>query len=221
MVAARIVNHLFKEKQMKKRWLGNIGSGMLAVALTIGFMAGNAAAEDFQRYGIRLRGLVVVPTEDVDNRLDALGLEVSNDVTPELDLEYFFLRNLSAELILGVTKHDITANGEHVGSTWLLPPTLTVKFHPLAGSSISPYLGVGVNYVIPFKDKLDLADDFKIDNSLGWAAQVGADLALGNSWYANVDIKYLNVETEMRVAGTKYDLDLNPIVAGLGVGYRF
>ena len=160
-------------------------------------------------------------TEDADNRLAGLDLEVTNDTTPELDLEYFFLPNLSSELILGVTKHDITSHGDVIGSTWLLPPTLTVKYHPFPTAAVSPYCGLGVNYVIPFKEKLNGAGDFSIDSSLGWAAQLGADLPLGNGWYANLDLKYLSVETKMKISGTKYDLDLNPVVAGVGVGYRF
>ena len=206
---------------MKNHWYGKIISGLVLSILVMVGLAGNAAADDFKHFGVRVRALGVFPNEDVDSQLNALGLKVTEDFTPELDLEYFFLRNLSTELILGVSKHDITSNGSLLGSTWLLPPTLTVKYHPMPTSLVSPYIGIGVNYVIPFKEKANGVTDFNIDNSLGWAAQVGADVALGNNWYANVDLKYLSVETKVRIAGTKYDLDLNPLVAGLGVGYRF
>ncbi|AMV72432.1 outer membrane beta-barrel protein [Desulfuromonas carbonis] len=194
---------------------------LLTASIMVGGLVATAAAEDFKPYGIRLRGLAVIPNEDADSQLASLDLEVSNDLTPELDLEYFFLPSLSTELILGVSRHEITSKGDSLGSTWLLPPTLTVKYHFVPNNMISPYLGLGVNCVIPFKEKANGINDFNISNSLGWAAQVGADVALGNSWFANVDVKYLSVETEMKIAGVKYDLDLNPVVAGLGVGYRF
>jgi outer membrane protein len=187
----------------------------------VGCLVGTAAAANFNRFGIRVRGLAVMPDAKADSALDAYGLDVSEDLTPELDLEYFFSSRLSSELILGVTRHDITANGDYLGSTWLLPPTLTLKYHFTPENKLSPYLGLGLNYVVPFNEEANGFSDIDIDNSLGWAAQVGADLALGNSWYANLDLKYLNVETKIKLAGTKYDLDLNPLVLGLGVGYRF
>lgn len=193
----------------------------LILVLIVGSLAGTAAAEDYKKYGIRIRGLGVFPDAKADSALSPLGLDVSEDLTPELDLEYFFTSQLSTELILGVTRHDITSNGNYIGSTWLLPPTLTLKYHFTPKNTFSPYVGVGVNYVVPFKEEANGISDFSIDNSLGWAAQVGADLALGGSWYANLDLKYLNLETEMKIGGVKYDLDLNPIIVGVGVGYRF
>ncbi len=56
------------------------------------------------------------------------GLSISNSVVPELDISYFFTKNIAAELVLGVTKHSVTGTGTlaglNVGSSWLLPPTL-------------------------------------------------------------------------------------------------
>ncbi|WP_321390541.1 OmpW family outer membrane protein [uncultured Desulfuromusa sp.] len=194
---------------------------VLVVVLTTAVVfAGTVSAADY-KYGVRVRGLAVLPDAEADNELSSLGIDASDDLTPELDLEFFFTSYLSAELILGVTRHDITSNGSYLGSTWLLPPTLTLKYHFLADSDISPYLGAGVNYVIPFDEQLNGVSDFSIDESFGWAVQAGVDWALGNSWYANIDFKYLNVETEMKIGGEKYDLDLNPVVIGMGVGYRF
>jgi outer membrane protein len=50
---------------------------------------------------------------------------------PEPDISYFFTRNIAAELILGVTRHEVTGTGVAatnnliVGRHWLLRPTLT------------------------------------------------------------------------------------------------
>lgn len=200
---------------------GKVLLGVIIIAAMVCFLAGTATADEYKKFGVRIRGLGIFPDAKADSSLSSLDLDVSKDLTPELDLEYWFTSYLSTELILGVSKHDITAGGDSVGSTWLLPPTLTLKYHFMSDNKISPYVGAGINYVIPFKEEINLSDDFSIDSSLGWAAQVGVDLALGNDWYANLDLKYLNVETEMDIAGTKYDLDLNPTVVGVGVGYRF
>jgi outer membrane protein len=193
----------------------------LLVALSLGFASMVQAEDDYKQFGVRMRAIYVAPAESFDSRLDAAKLTVSDDIIPELDLEYFFLKNVSTELILGVTRHDIKSDSNFVGSTWLLPPTLTVKYHPLAGGTVSPYVGVGVNATFPFKSKLNIASDFKIDNSIGWAAQAGLDIKIKDNLYFNLDYKYVNADTKITVNGTKYKLDLNPNLFGIGVGYRF
>jgi outer membrane protein len=187
-----------------------IGSGQVA-----------QAADTYKSYGVRVRAIYVKPNESFDSRLNSLNPKISDDVIPELDLEYFIAKNISTELIAGVTRNDIKLNGGFAGSTWLLPPTLTVKYHPLAGSTISPYLGVGLNVIFPFNSRLNGVSDFSIDNSVGWAVQAGTDIRFADNLYFNIDYKYLNADTKATIAGTKYDLDLNPHLFGIGVGYRF
>ncbi|MDD2849821.1 MAG: outer membrane beta-barrel protein [Desulfuromonadaceae bacterium] len=195
-------------------------AGML-VALSLGLASMVHAEEDYKKFGVRVRAIYVAPNESFDSRLDGVKPTVSDSIIPELDLEYFFMKNLSTELILAVTKNDIKFDGDKVGSTWLLPPTFTVKFHPLAGETISPYVGVGVNYTMPFNSNLDGTPDFNIDNSVGWAAQAGVDVKIKENIYLNFDYKYVKADTKITVAGTKYTLDLNPNLFGIGVGYRF
>jgi outer membrane protein len=201
-----------------KKWCGvAVAVGMLAM----GAVQGVQAAEEYKPYGVRMRAIYVAPDEKFDSRLSALTPTVSDDVIPELDLEYFFAKGISMELIAGVTRHDIKLSGGFEGSTWLLPPTLTCKYHPLAGASVSPYLGVGLNVIFPFSSKLNGVSDFKIDNSVGWALQAGTDVRIADNLYFNIDYKYLNAETKATISGVKYDLDLNPHLIGIGVGYRF
>lgn len=205
---------------MKKNLFAVAGT---LVALSLGLASMVHAEEDYKKFGVRMRAIYVAPAEKFDSQLSGAKATVSDDIIPELDLEYFFLKNVSTELILGVTRHDIKFDDQFVGTTWLLPPTLTVKYHPLAGETISPYVGVGLNYTIPFKSKVEGAPDFEIDNSIGWAAQAGVDVKIKDNLYFNLDYKYVNADTKIRLAagGPKYKLDLNPNLFGIGVGYRF
>jgi len=184
-------------------------------------LASIAGAEDFKKFGVRVRGTFVIPEESIDSRLNGLNLKVGADIVPAVDFEYFFTKNISTELMAAVTRHDIKSGGQFVGSTWLLPPTLTVKYHPLAGALLSPYAGVGINATFPFKSNFEGVSDFSIDNTIGWVAQAGADFKIKENVYFNIDYKYVNVDTEMRVGGVKYKLDLNPNLVSLGLGYRF
>jgi len=198
------------------------GAGVLGMSLVMALgLATIAQAEDYRSFGVRMRAIYVMPDEDVDGRMN--GVKLGDSIIPEVDVEYFFLKNFSAELIAGVTKHDIRLNGATAGSTWLLPPTLTVKFHPLAGSTVSPYIGAGVNVTFPFETRSNLGKT-SIDNSVGWAAQGGIDFKIAENMYFNLDYKYINVDTKIAIealGGSKMKLDINPNLFGVGVGYRF
>jgi outer membrane protein len=209
-----------------KRRLSRVMGLTLILAAGLATVAG---AEDYSKFGVRVRGVYVMPDESVDSRLSPLNLKVDDNIIPGVDLEYFFTKNISAELFAAVTKHEIKSGGDVVGSTWLLPPTLTVKYHPMAGSLVSPYLGAGVNYTVPFDARLrlnnaagnNIVTDFSIHNTVGWVAQAGADIKIKDNVYFNLDYKYVNVDAKMVVNGTKFKLDLNPHLFGIGLGYRF
>jgi outer membrane protein len=177
----------------------------------------------FERYGVRLRGLYIMPDEKVDSRLSSLRITVDDAVTPELDLEYFITRNFSTELVLALSKHDIMIDngGTNAGSVWLLPPSLYVKYHPIPQYKISPYVGFGMNVVMPFDEKLTIDPSFKVGTSVGWSAKVGADVKITEHVYLNVDAMYYDCRPDMTIGGTKYKLDLNPFILGTGIGVRF
>jgi outer membrane protein len=177
----------------------------------------------FERYGLRLRGIYIMPDEKVDNRLSPLGITVDDAVAPELDFEYFITRNFSAELVLALSKHDIMMNngGTNIGSLWLLPPSLYAKYHPMPQWKVSPYVGFGMNIVMPFDEKLAIDPSFKVHTTLGWAAKVGADVKITEHVYLNVDAMYYDSRPDMTIGGTKFKLNINPFIIGTGIGVRF
>jgi outer membrane protein len=201
---------------------------LLSVA-SISFAADPACSpqeKSFDRYGVRLRGIYIMPDEKVDSRLAGLRLTVDDAVTPELDLEYFITKNFSTELVLALSKHDIMSDngGINNGSVWLLPPSLYVKYHPIPTAKVSPYVGFGMNVVMPFDEKLNLGGvdtPFKVYTSIGWAAKVGADVRITDHVYLNIDAMYYDCRPDMNIGGTKYKLDINPFILGTGIGIRF
>lgn len=157
--------------------------------------------------------------------LPADAVDVDNRVAPEVDISYFFTRNVALELILTYPqKHDVTLNGVDIGSVKHLPPTLTLQYHFMPDQAFKPYVGAGFNYTL-FTDRDLLNDTLEVErDSFGGALQAGFDYALTKNWYLNVDVKYLWIGTDVRrksdgAVVTKLDID--PWVYGLGVGYRF
>ena len=180
----------------------------------------------------RLRGIAVIPRDHSDY-IDPIGGHVSqtNAYVPEVDLTYFVTDNIAVEAIAAITKHDgkarNTAAGDvDLGSVWVLPPTITLQYHPLPKERFSPYVGAGVNYTFFFND--DTPDDSQVKSihykdSFGWALQVGVDYALTDNVYLNVDLKRLFVSTKVRMNGgaIKSKVDVDPWIVGAGIGYKF
>ncbi len=181
---------------------------------------------------IRARGIGVIPDESGDIKAAATGADtgldtkLGNDYVPELDFSYFLTDNIAFELIAATTKHKVDTTGVNMGSIWLLPPTLTVQYHFLPKSQISPYIGAGLNYTLFYNAKKGDLASVKYENSLGYALQAGVDIAVSGPWSVNFDVKKLWLDTDVKgtlANGTqvKADVDINPWIFGIGVGYRF
>lgn len=224
----------------------------LAAAALVGGMAGSAMAADvaakpvykappvveaWNPWMLRLRALGVVTRNSgsVDT-VAGSGLTTTDTVVPELDITYFFTRNIAAELILGTTKHSITGTGSidnlPVGSAWLLPPTLTLQYHFTDFGAFKPYVGAGVNYTIFYSQSAGNATvggltvtNSHLHNSWGGALQVGFDYMIDRHWGFNVDVKklYLRPDWDGTINGAPFTgkVNLDPWLIGGGVTYKF
>ena len=158
-----------------------------------------------------------------------LGLSISDKVIPEVDVSYFFTPNIAAELILTYPqKHDLRANGlGKIGSLKHLPPTLLAQYHFTNFSGFKPYVGAGINYTrfsnVRFDPAVQAALNPSIDkDSWGGALQVGVDIPLSKNLYLNFDVKKVFIKTDVFSAGNKVGtFKVNPVLAGVGLGWRF
>ena len=193
-------------------------------------------SNEFKRWQVRLRAVGVAPDESASIGIIGGDVAISNALIPELDFTYFFTENFAAELILGTAKHDVqainTAAGDvNLGSVWLLPPTLTAQYHFYTSNKkvFKPYIGAGVNYTLFYNVKSGDVADVSYDNALGYAAQLGFDLMLDETFFINVDVKRLFLSTDVSVDASNLalgliipaEVDINPWLVGVGVGMKF
>ncbi|MBX3622641.1 MAG: OmpW family protein [Rhizobacter sp.] len=151
-----------------------------------------------------------------------LDLSVNNKVIPEVDVSYFFTPNIAAELILTYPqKHTLKAGGTEIGSLKHLPPTLTAQYHFTQFGAFKPYLGAGLNYTR--FSSVNLPAGVDIDrNSYGLAAQVGMDYEIAKNVYLNLDVKKVQIRTDVSSGGvTLGTFKVDPLLVGVGVGMRF
>lgn len=218
---------------------------ILALAAVGAFAAGAAGgALAYQAGDLILRAGIasVQPNEDSDalsldgTQLPGTGAGLNSSEQLGLTLTYMFTPQWGVGVLAGTPfEHDIKANGVGVdaGSAKHLPPAVTLQYFPLGATSRwQPYVGLGVNYTLFFDEQVDgqLEDmfgpgDLDLDNSWGWAGQVGLDYQIDDHWLVNAAVWYLDIDTDatFKFAANRITTDVNvdPWVYMLGVGYRF
>ena len=151
-----------------------------------------------------------------------LNLSVNDKWLPEVDITYFFNKNIAAELILTVPqRHTLTAGGTAIGSLKHLPPSLLVQYHFTDAPGFKPYVGAGVNYTRFSSIRLPAGVD--VDrNSFGGALQLGVDIPVAKDVYLNFDVKKVYIKTDVSAAGNKIGtFKVDPVLFGIGLGWRF
>ena len=177
-----------------------------------------------------------------------LSLSVDDNSQLGLNVVYFFNGNLAIELLAATPfSHDVTihdpqavspgvfntnVDGINLAEVKHLPPTLSALYYFNTQSAFKPYVGAGINYTVFFDEEFTQAPeslgfkDLKLDDSWGYALQVGADFMLGENWLVNASARYIDIATEATfnigddIAGSS-DVDINPMVYSVMLGYKF
>jgi outer membrane protein len=181
---------------------------------------------------IRVRAIGVVPEDNSSSTSIGGHVSVTPQPAPEVDFSYFFTDHIAAELIAATTRHELKAVGTavgdvDVGSTWVLPPTVTLQYHFMPHRRFSPYLGAGVNASLFYATHAaqPVVERLKIVDRFGEALQIGFDYNIQGHWFLNVDAKQIFLKTKadaVTVLGpVSARTALDPLVVGAGVGYRF
>lgn len=167
---------------------------------------------------------------------------LGNDTQLGLNFAYMLTDHFGVELLAASPfKHDVAIKGTaggiadgKLGSLKHLPPTLSAVFYPLdSKSAFQPYVGAGVTYTWFFDEKVGSSataagfDNFRVNNTWGWAAQVGADYMLTDNIMLNGQIRYIDIDTTAYVNNNalgvraKVNVDVEPLVYMVGLGYKF
>jgi outer membrane protein len=194
----------------------------------MGMLAGGAAMAQQSPWQLRVRAVHIDPA-DTSDPVGGVGasdrLTVSDKTIPEIDISYFFTPNWATELILTYPqKHDVYLDGNRIGSFKHLPPTLTVQYHFMPDAKVSPYVGAGINYTRISSVNL-LNGGARLENSsFGLALQAGVAFKIDKNWSLNLDVKRVQIRSDVNAIPGGAQLSrvkVDPLLVGVGVGYRF
>lgn len=192
------------------------GDFMIRAGVTVVHPDAGGSVTD--QLGLVSGGVGVIPGSDAD---------VSTEVIPSLTLTYFLTKNVAAELFCCFAKHQAEAAGSiaglgEVADFWIFPPAVTLQYHFDNMGAFKPYIGAGVQYIHFFNEE-SAYGSVDIDDAFGFTLQAGLDVEIGGGWYLNADVKKTWIDTEVNWSsvGLKGDVDVDPWIFTVGVGYRF
>jgi len=174
---------------------------------------------------LRLRA---VQLDSANKDSTGLDLSINNKVIPEFDVSYFFTPEFAAELVLTYPqKQTVRSAGADIGSLKHLPPTLTAQYHVTSLGAFKPYVGAGINYThfssVSFSPDVQAALQPTLSkHSVGLALQAGFDYEFAKNLYLNVDVKKVQIRTDVSSFGTEVGtFKVDPWLIGVGIGRRF
>ena len=202
-----------------------IAAAVLATLSLTGVAMSSAVAQE-SPWLVRVRA-VNLNTADKSDPVGGVGasdrLTVSNETIPEFDVSYFFTPNLAAELVLTYPqKHKVYLDGTNIGSFKHLPPSLLLQYHFTPDAPLKPYVGAGINYTTLSKVRLLNGAASLEHDSVGLVLQAGVDYAIDKQWSLNFDVKKAQIRSDVMIGGAKASrVKVDPLMIGVGVGYRF
>lgn len=219
--------------------------GRFVIFALVAFVFVGTAPAEAGDWLVRLRAINIDPDSSSSavrangSDIGGSGVSVGDSTVPELDITYMPNEKIGFELILGTAEHDVFGEGSlaalgKIADVDVLPPTLLFQYHFAPGGTVRPYVGVGVNFTLFFDETATSgfetvaggASNVDLDESIGLAGQIGVDIGSGD-WFFNIDAKYIQIDTTATITtpgalGTvDVDVDINPIVLGVGFGRRF
>ena len=158
--------------------------------------------------------------------VQSANVHAKDQTIPEIDISYFFNKNIAAELVLTYPQNvEIMAGSYSLGDVKALPPSLLFQYHFTNFGAFKPYIGAGVNYTM-FSSRKNLGSGtYSIESSsTGLVGQLGADYMLDKNWGVNFDVKYIKMNTDVFTnnnGASIGNLNLSPVAASVGVTYKF
>lgn len=194
----------------------------LVAACMVALIAG-ASSQAFavEKGDIIVRAGAIVADPNGDGGLNGT-LTVEDNAQLGISTSYMLTNNIGVG-VLGATpfEHDIKLNGNKIGTTKHLPPTVTVQYHFNTKGNSKPYVGAGVNYTKFFKEQSTLGS-LDLEESTGLAAEVGVDYMVNKNWGVNAAAWYMDIDSDAKLNGNALTtVEIDPWVYMVGASYKF
>ncbi|UWR65606.1 outer membrane beta-barrel protein [Phaeobacter inhibens] len=193
----------------------------LALSAALAALAGPALAQSQGDWTLGV-GIANVNPKSDNGTVAGAAATIDYDTALTFTAEYFIRDNIGIELLAASPfEHDISLNGAYTATTKHLPPTLSVNYHFPTQTKFKPFVGVGINYTTFFEESSP-AGVISLDDSVGLALNLGADWQISDRGALRVNVRYMDIETDVTLNGTKIGTaEIDPVTVGFGYVHRF
>src|SRR6056297_1000238 len=198
----------------------------LTLATALATTAAPALAQEKGDMTLGLGIASVMPADKTNTTLVG-NLSVDDNIRPTLTFEYFVADNVGIE-VLAAWPFEHTVSHPTLGDivkTKHLPPTISLNYHFTNNSSVTPFIGAGVNYTTFWDDNaigLLTGTPVSLSDSWGVALHAGLDFKLTERASFRTDVRWIDIDTDVTVGGTDIgSVAIDPLVVGVSYVMKF
>lgn len=169
------------------------------------------------------------------SRVPNASIRTGDELTATLDLAYFLTPEWAIDGYAGIPpRANINGTGPlaslgRLAGTFYGPAVLALQYHAPGLGKFDPYVGIGVNYTMFIAHTDAALRNVKIENAFGTAFEAGMHYEIAPKWTLNLDVKYILLSNRISAqyptpAGALpavAKVQVNPLILGLGFGYKF
>lgn len=201
-------------KRLSPWWVG--------LAMLASLTSAHADSQDTRHWIARVG---VHPISPKPNNHPVFNVDDSHAIS--LGATYLFTKHWGLELFATLpAEYELNlASSGNVGSFDMLPLAATIQYHVSDTSGrIRAYVGAGVSYAAFGDERAKdtfAASRLQLGSSVGPAAAVGLDMNMGSRWFVNIDARWFDIDSDMKLGGANRGvLELDPYAFGLSIGRR-
>jgi outer membrane protein len=182
------------------------------------------------------------PTIFSSTPIEETGISIDSDNQAGISFTRPLNNSFALEIaVVAPYSHTISSTGEFAtlfGDELItvkqLSCTLSTLYYPFDFKIIRPYLGLGFNYADFHSEKLagdlqkadDIFREISVGDTFAPVAQLGFDVSLNENWFINISAQYVKSKTTIKISSNETiditsDLELNPSIYSVALGYRF
>lgn len=158
---------------------------------------------------------------------ELIDVEADSAIGFGFGYEYMATDLIGIDANISYSCHDIDftllAHTETIADTSMMPLTVGVNFHLLRNDKMNFYLGPFLGYVVydDYNYKHS-GESVPLENDFTFGAVLGIDAPIGQKgWMFSSALKFLQTEADYDHPDYVGDLDINPFIIQIGLGYRF